>query len=89
MPQNHALPAAGSIITWTTPGNPWKNAFCSRTQLFSRVRENTLAIKDYQAIIRHKENPKRIYSTIYTCEFVGFLDEGFKRVGCMLHPADE
>jgi hypothetical protein len=60
--------------------------FLSRTLLFSRVRENDLDIKDYQAIIRHKENPKRIYSTIYTCEFVGFLDEGYKRVGCMLHP---
>lgn len=58
----------------------------SRTHLFSRVRENTLAIKDYQAIIRHKENSRRIYATIYSCEFVGFIDEGFKRVGCMLHP---
>lgn len=60
--------------------------FDSRTRLFSRVREKTLTIEDYQTIIRHKENSKRIYSTIYTCEFVGFLDVGFKRVGCMLHP---
>jgi len=60
--------------------------FGYRTRLFSRVRENALAIEDYQTIIRHRENSKRIYTTIYTCEFVGFLDERFKRVGCMLHP---
>lgn len=60
--------------------------FLNRTRLFSRVRGNTLAIEEYQSIVRHRENAKRIYATIYTCEFVGFLDEGFKRVGCMLHP---
>ncbi len=60
--------------------------FGYRTRLFSRVREKALAIEDYQAIIRHRENSKRIYTTIYTCEFVGFLDECFRRVGCMLHP---
>jgi hypothetical protein len=60
--------------------------FHSRTGLFARVRENTLSLEDYQAIVRHRENTKRIYATIYTCEFVGFLDAGFHRVGCMLHP---
>ena len=60
--------------------------FGYRTRLFFRVREKALAIEDYQTIIRHRENSKRIYITIYTCEFVGFLDERFKRVGCMLHP---
>jgi hypothetical protein len=60
--------------------------FLSRTLLFSRVRGKAIAMNHYQAIIHHKENPKRIYPTIYTCEFVGFLDEGLKRVGCMLHP---
>ncbi|HVN71386.1 MAG TPA: hypothetical protein VMU10_05155 [Desulfomonilia bacterium] len=60
--------------------------FTNRTKLFARVRENLLALEDYQDIIRHRENNKRIYATIYTCEFVGFLDEDSRRVGCMLHP---
>jgi len=60
--------------------------FLHRTQLFSQVRKGTLAMEDYQGITRHRENSKRIYATIYTCEFVGFLDEAHKRVGCMLHP---
>ncbi len=60
--------------------------FLFRTRMFEKVREKTLLLTDYQDIIRHRENAKRIYTTIYTCEFVGFLDDARKRVGCMLHP---
>jgi hypothetical protein len=28
----------------------------------------------------------KLYETIYNCEFLGFVDEGYKRVGCLLHP---
>lgn len=66
--------------------NSLEKRFLYRTRLFVRVRENLLSLKDYQDIIRHRENAKRIYTTIYTCEFVGFLDKGRRRVGCMLHP---
>ncbi len=60
--------------------------FAFRTGLFARVRQNRMSIEDYREIIRHRENAKRIYATIYTCEFVGFLNEAHTRVGCMLHP---
>jgi len=60
--------------------------FLFRTRLFDRVRENRMSIEDYREVIRHRENAKRIYATIYTCEFVGFLDEGRRKVGCLLHP---
>lgn len=60
--------------------------FLFRTGLFSRVRENRMSIGDYREIVRHRENAKRIYATIYTCEFVGFVDGARRRVGCMLHP---
>ncbi|HPR55820.1 MAG TPA: hypothetical protein PLT09_09730 [Deltaproteobacteria bacterium] len=60
--------------------------FLFRTRLFARVRENRMSLEDYREVIRHRENAKRIYTTIYTCEFVGFLDEACLRVGCMLHP---
>jgi len=29
----------------------------------------------------------KLCDTIYNCEFIGFLDQGRKRIGCMLHPA--
>jgi len=63
------------------------NRFNYRTNLFSKVRRLEITIDDYRDIIRHRENSKRIYKTIYTCEFVGFLNENRTRVGCMLHPA--
>jgi hypothetical protein len=31
-------------------------------------------------------NPK-LLETIYNCEFLGFIDQGQKRVGCLLHPS--
>jgi hypothetical protein len=61
--------------------------FHFRTGLFSRVRDNRISMEDYREVVRHRENAKRIYTTIYTCEFVGFLDEARRRVGCMLHPS--
>lgn len=57
-----------------------------RTGLFNRVRRSEITINDYRDIIRHRENSKRIYKTIYTCEFVGYLNDRRTRVGCMLHP---
>ncbi|MCP4630806.1 MAG: hypothetical protein GY850_45950, partial [bacterium] len=30
---------------------------------------------------------KKLFETIYNCEFLGFIDSNHRRVGCMLHPA--
>lgn len=60
--------------------------FLFRTRLFAKVREKRMSVEDYRGVLRHRENAKRIYATIYTCEFVGFLNEACTRVGCMLHP---
>ena len=57
-----------------------------RTRLFLQVRKKEMSIETYRDVIRHREDSRRIYKTIYTCEFVGFLNEERTRVGCMLHP---
>ena len=60
--------------------------FAYRSQIFSKVRAGSLALDAYRDIVRHREDGKRIYRTIYTCEFVGFLNRAKTKVGCMLHP---
>ena len=32
------------------------------------------------------EDARTIYEVIYCCEYLGFLDEAEKKVGCLLHP---
>ena len=32
------------------------------------------------------EDTRKIYDVIYCCEYLGFLDGGEKKVGCLLHP---
>jgi len=60
--------------------------FAYRTRLFSKVRDGQLALDAYREVIRRREDGKRIYHTIYTCEFVGYLNAETSKVGCMLHP---
>lgn len=60
--------------------------FAYRTHLFAMVREGRLELDAYRDAVRRREDGKRIYHTIYTCEFVGYLNDSATRVGCMLHP---
>ncbi len=63
-----------------------KERLASRTQLFRRVRSGQISLDEYRQVIRHREDSRRIYKTIYTCEFAGYLNESECKVGCMLHP---
>jgi hypothetical protein len=63
-----------------------------------RLRHNTLVLKAPEASLqmglpqhtRHFRSryngSDKLFATIFNCEFVGFLDEKEKRVGCLLHP---
>ncbi|MBN1254974.1 MAG: hypothetical protein JXA50_06845 [Deltaproteobacteria bacterium] len=64
----------------------------SRVVLTERLRRGTECFAAFHSNpdrYRHEaaalEGPK-LYETIYNCEFLGFIDEGHKRVGCLLHP---
>jgi hypothetical protein len=57
-----------------------------RTALMDRVRSGELSLEGYSSAIRHREDGRRIFKTIYACEYVGFLNSERTRVGCMLHP---
>ncbi len=57
-----------------------------RTILFDQVRAKHMTVGDYRQRILDKEDGRRLFDTIYSCEYVGYLNAGQSRVGCMLHP---
>jgi len=64
----------------------------SRSALSERLRRRTecfAALRDdldlYRREVAAFEDAK-LYEIIYNCEFLGFIDEDHKRVGCLLHP---
>jgi hypothetical protein len=55
-----------------------------------RFRGDVQGRKDLAAFsrtIRAAEDQARRFEVIYCCEYVGFLDHAERRVGCLLHPA--
>jgi hypothetical protein len=57
-----------------------------RTDVFrSKIKDGVDVgrIKDHLEDIK---TPKKLFDVIYNCPFIGFVDEGRRRVGCMIHP---
>ena len=57
-----------------------------RTRLFREMVRGREDLEAFSALIIASEPQEKIYEVIYCCEYVGFLDEDEKRVGCLLHP---
>jgi hypothetical protein len=58
-----------------------------RTEAFHKIERYTPeALDAFSLWVRGTEPQAKLLETIYNCEFLGFLDSGFKRVGCLLHP---
>ena len=57
-----------------------------RRTLFFSLGRNPENFQNAYARGKIPPNPK-LLETIYNCEFLGFLDGGEKRVGCLLHPS--
>ena len=60
--------------------------FNYREKLMQKVRQEKLSLEAYRDAVRRREDGRRIYLTIYTCEFTGWLDGERNKVGCMIHP---
>jgi hypothetical protein len=55
-----------------------------------RFRSDVRGVEDLAAfsrVIRTAEDQARRFDVIYSCEYVGFLEHGERRIGCLLHPA--
>lgn len=58
-----------------------------RTQAFHKLERHTpQALKKFSDWVRSTEPQEKLLETIYNCEFLGFLDSQFRKVGCLLHP---
>jgi len=57
-----------------------------RTGLFHEMVKSPDDLEHFSNLIRGSEDQTRRYEVIYCCEYLGFLDPGESRVGCLLHP---
>lgn len=57
-----------------------------RTALFQGIPKTIEAFHLYEEILDREEDKEKRYEVIYCCEYLGFIDEKEKRVGCLLHP---
>ncbi len=57
-----------------------------QTELFYSLKsyEN---LDSFWTLLNNNTANTKLFETIYNCEFLGFVDKGHKRVGCMLHPS--
>jgi hypothetical protein len=58
----------------------------NRTALFRRTVRCEADLQAFAEQIKKSEDGARLYDVIYCCEYLGFLDAGERRVGCLLHP---
>ena len=57
-----------------------------RSDLFRRSVRGPGDLASFSAEVRRSEDGAKLYEVIYCCEYLGFLDDEGKRVGCLLHP---
>lgn len=58
----------------------------NRTQIFRETVTDASDLKVFSDWIKKIESDEKLYEVIYCCEYLGFLDDEEKRVGCLLHP---
>jgi len=58
----------------------------SRTERFRALVKTSADLQRYSRETLAAEDFKKRYEVIHCCEYLGFLDEEEKKVGCLLHP---
>ena len=58
----------------------------TRTRLFQETVRSPADLKAFSETVTGCEPGARLYEVIYCCEYLGFLDDDERRVGCLLHP---
>ncbi len=58
----------------------------ARTERFREMVKLPGDIESYAEATFAAEDFRKRYEVIYCCEYLGFLDDGEKKVGCLVHP---
>jgi len=58
----------------------------ARTKLFRKTVKGSADLEAFSGTIKEHEPGEKLYEVIYCCEYLGFLGNDEKRVGCLLHP---
>lgn len=79
--------ACCGLYNWEDHSRPALQAILKlQTALVPLYRET----EDFTAYLKLRDikiKNKKLFETIYNCEFLGFIDDQQKKVGCLLHPA--
>jgi hypothetical protein len=62
--------------------------FRARTRRFREIVKNPGDVEYYADATFSLEDFTKRYEVIYCCEYLGFLDDAERRVGCLLHPGE-
>lgn len=58
-----------------------------RADLFNEMKPTGDRLVEYRRIVGELDMRKKLLEEIYTCEFLGFINEDRRCVGCLIHPA--
>ncbi len=59
----------------------------NRTALYREIPKSPEGLRLFSSLVREREDQAQRYEVIYCCEYLGFMDDEERRVGCLLHPA--
>jgi hypothetical protein len=57
-----------------------------RTDLFQKTATCPDGVREFSEMVVYSEDQTKLYEVIYCCEYLGFIDDVEKKVGCLLHP---
>ncbi|MGO9136121.1 MAG: hypothetical protein ACLP9S_18020 [Syntrophales bacterium] len=57
-----------------------------RTKYFREMVASQADLTHFSRKVKMLEETRKLYEVIHCCEYLGFLNEGEKKVGCLLHP---
>jgi len=62
-------------------------ALAFRTDLFAAMKPREGELEYFRSIVAKLDLRPRLLEEIYCCEFIGFVDDARRKVGCLIHPA--